>query len=368
VSTPHQLSRAQARRIAVSAQLLQAHRPTDLHEVVGGLALLQTDPTAAIAPSADLVAWSRLGAGYRPDTLQQALADHTLVELEGAVRLREDVALHQAEMRQWRTGEGEWKDWQVEMRGWVADNDACRVDILSRLEAEGPLVASELPDTCVRPWRSSGWNNNRNVDRMLAMMQARGEVAIAGREGRHRLYDLADRVYPEDPVLDPEASLRARNERRLTSLGLARATSASVPGEPNHVGDAGEPAVVEGVRGEWRVDPRYLDEPFEGRAALLSPFDRLVYDRKRMGELFEFEYYLEMYKPVAQRRWGYYALPILYGDRLVGKLDASADRKSGTFAVIDVHEDVPFTREMGAAVNDEIRGLATWLGLGLVLR
>ena len=89
------------------------------------------------------------------------------------------------------------------------------------------------------------------------------------------------------------------------------------------------PAVVEGVKGTWRVDPVWLDRPFTGRAALLSPLDRLVVDRKRMGELFEFDYQLEMYKPADKRRWGYWALPVLCGDRLVGKLDATADRRPG---------------------------------------
>ena len=132
--------------------------------------------------------------------------------------------------------------------------------------------------------------------------------------------------------------------------------------------------MVEGVRGEWQVDPAYLDgpaglaEPFEVRAALLSPFDRLVHDRVRAADLFEFEYQLEMYKPVASRRWGYYALPILYGDRLVGKLDAAADRKAGVLTVNAVHEDVPFTAEMAEAINAEIADLAAWLNLDLVHR
>ena len=86
----------------------------------------------------------------------------------------------------------------------------------------------------------------------------------------------------------------------------------------------------------------------------------------RAAELFEFEYQLEMYKPVASRRWGYYALPILYGDRLVGKLDAAADRKAGVLTVNAVHEDVRFTQEMAAAVDAEIAGLAAWLDLEVV--
>jgi uncharacterized protein len=120
---------------------------------------------------------------------------------------------------------------------------------------------------------------------------------------------------------------------------------------------------VEGVKGAWRVDPAQLGRAFSGRAALLSPFDRLVHDRKRTLELFEFDYQLEMYKPAAKRRWGYYALPILYGDRLVGKLDAVADRKAGVLRVNAIHRDVPFTTSMAAAVNREIKGVARWLEL-----
>jgi uncharacterized protein YcaQ len=136
------------------------------------------------------------------------------------------------------------------------------------------------------------------------------------------------------------------------------------------VGEAGEPATLEGVRGRWRVDPSYLDDlgrPFKGRAALLSPLDRLVFDRKRMTEIFEFDYQLEMYKPVAKRKWGYFALPILFGDRLVGKLDATADRKAGVFRVDAIHQDVPFDRKMTAAVDHEIKDLAHWLDLPLTL-
>ncbi len=138
--------------------------------------------------------------------------------------------------------------------------------------------------------------------------------------------------------------------------------------EPYDVGQAGEPAAAEGVKGEWRVDPAQMDQPWAARTALLSPFDRLIHDRKRTLELFDFDYSLEMYKPAAQRRWGYYALPILHGERLVGKLDAAAaaDRAAGVLRVNAIHQDQPFTKAMSAGVDKEMAALARWLQLDLV--
>jgi uncharacterized protein YcaQ len=258
------------------------------------------------------------------------------------------------------------RDSQVRHREWVTANEACRRDILDRLEREGPLPSRELPDTCVLAWQSTGWTNNKNVTQLLELMLLRGEVAVAGRAGKERLWDLATRVYPDVPAVPLAEALSRRDERRLRSLGIARAKAPEYPVEPGAVRTAGEPAVVEGVRGTWRVDPAQLGRPFAGRAALLSPFDRLVHDRRRALELFEFDYQLEMYKPVAKRRWGYYALPVLYGDRLVGKLDATADRAAGVLRVTAIHEDVPFTKTMAAAVRREIKDLAGWLELDLM--
>ena len=367
--TVHELSRTDARRIAVRAQVLDAARPTELLDVVRRLTLLQIDPVAAVAPSADLVAWSRLGAAhYAPSDLDAALENRRLLELRAMIRPSEDLALYRADMAAWDGAKrGELLGWRESIRDWVRANDACRRDILARLHAEGPLTSRELPDTCVRPWRSTGWTNNRNVAQMLEMMVLRGEVAIAGRRGSERLWDLAGRVYPDDPVVPMAEARRIRNERRLRALGIARPRGPECPVEPADVGEVGEPAVVEGVKGAWRVDPSLLGQPFTGRAALLSPFDRLVHDRKRTVELFEFDYQLEMYKPEAKRRWGYFALPILYGDRLVGKLDAIADRKAGVLRVNAIHEDAPFTRKMTADVRREISDLARWLQVDLVL-
>jgi len=366
--TVHELSRADARRIAVRAQLLDGVRPTGLLDVVRHLTLLQIDPTAAIAPNADLVAWSRLGASYSPAELGGALENRTLLELRAMIRPSEDLALYRADMACWKqAGLGEQPGWREVYRDWVRANDACRRDILGRLASAGPLSSRDLPDTCQVPWQSTGWANNRNVSKLLDLMVVRGEVALAGRSGGDRLWDLAERVYPDDSVVPADEALRIRNERRLRALGIARGRGPECPVEPADVGEAGEPAVVEGVKGAWRVDPSLPGQPFLGRAALLSPFDRLLHDRKRTVELFGFDYQLEMYKPAAKRRWGYFALPILYGDRLVGKLDATADRGAGVLRVHAIHQDDPFTKTMTAAIGSEIKDLADWLGLDLTL-
>jgi uncharacterized protein len=366
--TVHELSRIEARRIAVRAQLMDAERPARLLDVVRHLTLLQIDPTDAIAPSADLVAWSRLGSSYSPDELGAALAKRRLIELRAMIRPAEDIALYRADMARWDSADrGELLGWRPSLRDWVRTNDACRRDILDRLRSSGPLPSRGLPDTCKVPWKSTGWTNDRNVTQLLEFMVLRGEVAIAGRQGRERLWDLASRVYADAPAVPADEARRIRNERRLRALGIARARGPECPVEPVDVGEAGEGALVEGVKGTWRVDPSQLDKPFSGRAGLLSPFDRLIHDRKRTIDLFEFDYQLEMYKPAAKRRWGYFALPILYGDQLVGKLDAAADREACMLRVHAVHEDVPFTKTMAGAVRREIADLARWLDLDLAL-
>ena len=246
---------------------------------------------------------------------------------------------------------------------WLDDNVEFRQDILDRLEVEGPLVAREIPDTSIVSWPSSGWNNNRNVMMMLECMMMRGDIAVAKREGRDRVWDLAERVYHSDtPTVPLDEALRIRASRRLTAQGLVPTRTPDLPVETTRVGEAGVPATIQGVKGAYRLDPAALDLPFEGRTALLSPFDGLIRDRKRMKELFEFEYALEMYKPAAQRQWGYYALPILHGDRLVGKVDATADRARGALVVHAVHVDAPFSR---ADLDAELQSLADWLGVEL---
>ena len=358
----HRLDIAEARRIAVRAQMLDAPRPTDLVAVVRQLTLLQVDPTAVIAPNADLVAWSRLGSSYQPAHLQQALEqDRTLFERDAMVRPMSDLGLYLAEMETFPHYD--------KQREWMRANDRFRRDILKRLGASGPLPSRDIPDTSEVAWPSSGWTNDRNVTQMLEFLMMRGEVAIAARRGRERLWDLPERVYPDGtPVIPLEQAVQEKNRRRLRALGIAREKGTAIPLDSVVVSDAGEPTVVEGVRGTWRVDPEALGQPFEGRTALLSPFDRLTYDRRRAMELFGFEYVLEMYKPREKRRWGYFALPVLHHDRLVGKVDASADRKGRRLVVHAIHQDVAFTRDITRGVDAELEALASWLGLESVDR
>jgi uncharacterized protein YcaQ len=364
----HRLDRAEARRIAIQAQLLDADRPTELLSVVDHLTFLQLDPTAAIAPSADLVAWTRLGDTYSPADLTAALErDRTLYEVRAIIRPTAHLGLHLAQMAAWPFAD-EGKG-QVAVPGpgasrWLEANDAFREDILELLRRSGPLLSRDIPDTSVVPWKSTGWTGNRNVTQMLEFLSARGEVATTRRSGRQRVWDLAERVYPAVAEVVPLAEARRiMAARRLRSLGIARPRVVGVAGERQFEEIAGEPAEVDGTSGTWVVDATAIGREFEGRTALLSPFDRLIHDRVRAQELFDFEYYLEMYKPKDKRRWGYFALPVLHHDRMVGKLDAFVDRKASVLRVHAIHEDVGFTRAITKAVHAEIQALAAWLGV-----
>lgn len=369
------LTREQARRIAVRAQRLDAVRPAGVVEVVRALGAVQRYPYADIAPSADLVLWSRLGSRYEPDDLQRELeVERSLLELDGFIRPMEDLALFRAQMAR--------PAMYAKPREWLEINEEFRDDVLRELDDRGPLLARDIPDTARFPWPSTGWTNNRNVTTMLEVLMMRGLVAISGQQNGQRVWDLAERVYREGlPEVSFDDAWLLRRDAQLRALGVAPAKWPRAPEQPKTLPLPGLPARIEGSDADWRVHPDVLpwldgiggvdgvdgvDDGFEGRTALLSPFDKLVVDRERALDLFEFEYALEMFKAKAKRRWGYFALPILHGDRLVGKLDASADRDRAVLRVNAVHEDTPFDSETRDAVDAEIAALARWLGLRVV--
>ena len=169
---------------------------------------------------------------------------------------------------------------------------------------------------------------------------------------------MAERVHPVDaPEIDAGEAEHLRAQRRLRFLGIAR---------PKQFGAIGVKVEIEDVPGEWVADPDLLERPFVGRTALLSPFDRLVYDRERAFDLFGFEYRLEIYVPPSRRRWGYYVLPLLHRDRLVARADVKADRKESVLRVPAFHvEDGASGADIEAA-RSQVDTLADWLQLDRV--
>ena len=357
MSTPHRLTRDDARRLIVRAQLLDADRPGDVVEVAEQLGYVKIDPTATIAPCEHTVLWSRIGWSYEPGQLTKAVElDRLLFEFEGAFRPVSLLPLMLPAMRRWPQRESS--------RQWLEANSRFRADVLARLRAEGPLLTSAIPDTAQVSRAPDGWSGTNQVPHMLEFLMRQGEVAVAGREGRNRIWDIAERVYPQDlPEYDDAEASRLLDERRLQAAGIVKQKSPWTP-----VGEAGEPAMVEGSKWKFRVDPAalaVLGEEEGGRVALLNPYDGLLFDRPRLSEIFEFDYVLEQFKPKPQRKYGYFAHPILMGDRFVGMLDAEVDRKRDVLQVNAIHEFLPFEDEESEMVRAEIADLAEWLGVAV---
>jgi uncharacterized protein YcaQ len=383
-----------ARRLAVRAQHLNGPAPRGrpdrarILDVCRSLRCLQIDPTSAVARSHLLVVYSRLGPFDEAELERLVYDDRALFEYwahEASLVLTEDLPLHRWEMRSYPRGDGEWRS---RMRQWWDVNAKFRAYLLDRLRADGPLPLRELEDQSVAPWLSTGWTDQRNVSRMLDFMWVRGHVGIRGREGGQRLWDLMERCLPPDApdgdLGDAEVTRRAAL-LALRALGVARAphirahfTRGRYPTLPETLvalRDEGaiEPVEIEGLRGEWWVRAEDVDalratDDFKPRTVLLSPFDNLLCDRARTEELFGFSHRLEIYTPKAKRRWGYFVLPILHGDRLIGRADLRMDRKAGRLVAPAIHreEGAPRGKTIARAVRRELERLARWQGAGEV--
>jgi uncharacterized protein YcaQ len=317
----------QARRIAVRAQLLDGSAGGVL-ETVRRLGFLQLDPISTVATPQHLVLWSRLGPFDTAELDRLLWTERKLFEWNAFIWPIESLPLIKAWMRRRRAPTQSWERYRQE---FLRENAGFRRYVLRELERRGPLLSRELEDRSIQGRREHRWFGSRHVAEMLEILHLRGEVAVVGRRAGQRVWDLADQWYPKTETVPVREAERLLAERRFRAMGVRL------------------------VKGEWEAHPDVGDAPIADRVTLLSPFDRLVHDRKRTESLFGFRYRLEMYVPAAKREYGYYVLPILVGDGLVGRVEPRFDRTTGTLEVLGAWGDT-------SRLDEALAGLAAFLG------
>jgi hypothetical protein len=332
-STAVELTREEARRIAVRAAALDGSAD-DVLETVRRLGSLQLDPVATVATPQHLVLWSRLGPFDTAELDRLLWKDRKLFEWNAFIWPIEDFPLIRARMKRRRLGKYSWERRATE---FLEANARFRRYVLRELERRGPLLSRELDDHSTTSWESGGWAGDRSVSQMLEILHSRGDVAVVGRRGGQRLWDLGERWYPDAEAMPLEEADRLLAEKR---------------------------ARVRGVwfdKGRWLAHPEAVDGPIADNLTFLSPFDRLIKDRDRTEALWGFRYRLEMYVPKAKREYGYYVLPILRGDRLVGRIDPILDRKRNVLVVNAIYEE-PGARFARRRIEAALRSLARFVG------
>jgi uncharacterized protein YcaQ len=329
------VSLAEARRIAVRAQLLDGSA-TSVLDTVRGLGFLQIDPISTVAPPQYLVLWSRLGPFERDELDRLLWEERKLVEWNAFIYPIESLPLIQARIRRHRSATKHGHDrWRQE---FLKKNAAFRRYVLRELEQRGPLLSREIEDRSQESRLEHRWYGNRYVGLMLATLHIHGEIAVVGRRSGQRLWGLADQWYPATETVPLREAERLLAEQRFRALG------------------------VKLERGRLVVHPEVNDGPVGTRVTFLSPFDRLVHDRDRAEALWDFFYRLEMYVPKVKRVHGYYVLPILRGDRLIGRIEPIFDRKAGALRVNGVFAEPGAPASAGHGIARAIRRLAKWLG------
>jgi uncharacterized protein YcaQ len=287
----------EGRRIAVRAQGLDGS-VSDVLDTVRRLGYLQLDPISAVAPPQHLVLWSRLGPWDTSELERLLWQERKLVEWRAFLYPSEDLPILKAFMRR------RDRPFDQHIIDFLKANAAFRRYVLKELRERGPLLSREIEDAPGHRREDHRWWGQRKMGLMLDCLGARGQVAVVGRRGKQRLWDLAERWYPETETLPLAKARRLYAEKRFRALG------------------------VQLQRGRLVAHPEAEDGPIPERVTFLSPFDRLVHDRARTEALWNFFYRLEMYVPAAKREYGYYVLPILHGDHLVGRIEPVFDRKA----------------------------------------
>jgi uncharacterized protein YcaQ len=327
-----------------------------------------------VARSHLLVLWSRLGRYDLADVDRLLWKDRDLFERITFIAPTSDLPLHEIRVRQARRGDGPWGG---RIKAWVKKNARLHRHVVSRLRREGPLPLSAFEDRAIHSWTSSGWTSDRNVSQMLQFLIRLGEVAVVGRASGRRSFALARSWLPTvRPMASREAG-RFAVGRALAALGLATpqelrrhyAFGQYVTAEGLawcvREGIAVE-VEVEGLKGSRVALRSALADrgDGDGRTTLLSPFDNLIIDRVRCETLFDLRYRMEIYVPKHLRRRGFWAMPILHEDRLIGTVDPRVDRERAVMEIVtfQLEPDAPRDRATRRAIEGAVEDLATFAG------
>jgi uncharacterized protein len=319
----------EARRIAVRAQGLDAGH-TDVLETVRRLGFLQLDPISTVAPPQHLVLWSRLGP-YDTAELDRLLwEERKLIEWSAFLYPIEDLPILKAFMRR------NDRPIDARRRAYLRANTAFSRYVLKELRERGPLLSREIETHSSRSGdEQHRWWGVRQMGLMLEVLADVGKVAVVGRRGKQRVWDLAERWYPQTEILPLPEARRLYEDKRFRAVG------------------------VKLERGQLLAHPDAEDGPVPpDRVTFLSPFDRLVHDRARLEALWNVYYRLEMYVPQAKREYGYYVLPILRGDKIVGRIEPVFDRNTRRLGVKGVWWE-PGVRPF--KLDRPLRSLEAWL-------
>lgn len=366
--------------------------PRALLGVIRSIRCVQLDPIAIVARSPHLVLGSRV-AGFDPKHLDRLLwRDRSVYEYwahAASIVLAEDHPIHAWYMRQYLRDDG--SGWDRRRLSWMAANAKLKRSVMTQIRREGPVLARRISGGMTgESWRSSGWTNERNVDRMLGFLWASGAIMVAGREGIQKLWDLTERVLspdaPRERLSDLEVTRRAV-DRSLHGLGVGTAKQIKThftrdrypelqrvlaeferAGRIERVTVEHDGAPIPGIwfvhRDELPLLERIERGRWEPRTTMLSPFDNLIADRARTELLFDLPYRMEIYVPKDKRIYGYYAMPVLDGDRFVALVDPAMDRANGRLLVRGVHAapGTTATAEVWRSVAGAVGELAGWLG------